>query len=382
MVWLRKNLVPEFLRKSVLYRSLGDVESFEVKTGCFVNTTEVRNDAEFRSLLLTLIHWKVDKLPADIIRYILRTKAHFLILLVQKFKSLPNPTSDLLFFYYLAIATTPPVRNDFDGFSFLYNIDKKALDVCCAHQAALVCLVHHEINPDNVWTEGTCALAAYNALPGVLQLLHERGCPWDESTCWSAVQGDSQACLQYAHEHGCPWSSLCLKDAIANKRAGIFLYLLERGCPWRDSSLLSAAEHALCARWASKVENKIYSAPTAATTVVTTTSTTTITTSSVPDAAPTSSITAVSKASTSPPVAAIVSTTTASTSSSSVAEAVGDPLRPAISAALSRLSTAYMRDYPVQSGAEGASHTADKRGRTGGAKKNTTLVTQAQLHET
>lgn len=380
MVWLRKDLVPEFLRKSVLYRSLGDVQSFEVKTGCFVNTTEVRNDAEFRSLLLTLIHWKVDKLPADIIRYILRTKAHFLILLVQKFKSLPNPTSDLLFFYYLAIATTPPVRNDFDGFSFLYNIDKNALDVCCAHQAALVCLVHHEINPENVWTEGTCALAAYNALPGVLRLLHERGCPWDESTCWSAVQGDSQACLQYAHEHGCPWSSLCLKDAIANKRAGIFLYLLERGCPWRDSSLLSAAEHALCARWASKVENRIYPAPTAAITVVTT-STTTTTTSS---AAPTSSITTVSKASPLPPVAVIVSTAPASTSTvTPSSSAVGDPLRPAISAALSRLSTAYMRDFPVQSGTEGAApQAADKRGRAGGAKKNTTLVTQAQLHET
>ena len=79
---------------------------------------------------------------------------------------------------------------------------------------------------------------------GVLQYLHENGCPWDEETCSEAAKGGHLNVLKYAHKKRCPWDKETCKEAARGGHLDVLKYARENGCPWDKSMCHSMARDA------------------------------------------------------------------------------------------------------------------------------------------
>ena len=86
-----------------------------------------------------------------------------------------------------------------------------------------------------------CSIAACYGNQGVLEWLHNTGCPWDVVTAFAAARGGHLEVLKWAREHGCPWDEVTCARAAEGGHLAVLQWAREHHCPWNSIVCLSAA---------------------------------------------------------------------------------------------------------------------------------------------
>lgn len=100
------------------------------------------------------------------------------------------------------------------------DIDATAI-VCGSSEAAAVLQAH-----GYAWTGRDMREAAYFRAWGLVDVLHEYGCPWDEDVCTFAAASGDIVQIERARARGCPWDAdKCVREAIRADHVDVVRWL-------------------------------------------------------------------------------------------------------------------------------------------------------------
>jgi hypothetical protein len=102
------------------------------------------------------------------------------------------------------------------------------------------------------WDENACAHAARGGHIHILKWLRDNNCPWDRWTCAYAAGGGYLDILKWAHKNGCEWSEEICSGAAHSGHLEILQWARENGCPWDHWTCVDAADggHLNILKWA------------------------------------------------------------------------------------------------------------------------------------
>lgn len=118
-------------------------------------------------------------------------------------------------------------------------------DVCISRSAArnsqfgILEWLHNNGCP---WDSEACAEAAYKGDIDMLRWLHTHGCPWDSEACAKAAEAGNMDVLVWLHNHGCPWDELTFHHVASQGNLETIEWLHRSGCPWDETTCSVAAE--------------------------------------------------------------------------------------------------------------------------------------------
>lgn len=272
MISVRREDVPEFLRRGKLYKALDEEDStvFEIPNDCFKENLNVNNVVEFTSLLLTLRFWMVEEAQQELLVFVLThdmsafevegsDERNLLLsinfgaqyLQLEKLNKsnrisfatkhrMGVPIIEVLSMLFCDVpedlCSIAAEAGDLDVLKFARSRNCKWGDAAqmavrsgqvdcvryCANQNDLLTLAVetgqltslralHE--SQLVLHESLCSLAAKHGHMNCLQYLFDMQAPWDEKTVESAIAHHQHDCLIFAHANGCPMSDMA--DYIA-----------------------------------------------------------------------------------------------------------------------------------------------------------------------
>ena len=86
-----------------------------------------------------------------------------------------------------------------------------------------------------------CSHAARAGNLGVLQWLHNTGCPWDATTACAAAGGGHLEVVKWLHKHGRPLSCMTCAHAAGGGHLEVLQWAREHHCPWDSRTCYHAA---------------------------------------------------------------------------------------------------------------------------------------------
>ena len=249
---INREEIPEILKNSEFYRNQDQEEEIFVPLEYYKFET-------IQDKLKTYHFWNVDKLPDDIIEYLLLGGESELY---QEIREMPFSTVEE------KAQTLKKLK--YKGNYFFLGKDRDEVIVHCgdleklktielkekyisifAENGNLECLKYCHENGCTL-NKKTCSSAAFNGHLDCLKYAHENGCPWDEYTCSKAAEEGYLDCLKYAHENSCPWDEFSCEYAAKNGHLECLKYAHKNGCLWDMCTCLNAAQngHLECLKYA------------------------------------------------------------------------------------------------------------------------------------
>ena len=218
---VRLQEVPEYLRESVLYKTLlenaaaedSQKEVFQVPANKFkTDVDNIFTAEEFKHMIATLLFWDSLACPVSMVWFSLDHWDEIPSLLNEEALMLPQ-------FENLKTIMASPIEKrmsiaarigSLEILQYYCRVDntvfKKDRDICkvAATYGHLECLKYAHTH-GCYWDAKTCKAAAGGHLE-CLKYAHTNFCYWDADTMSYAFWNGHLACLQYAHTHGCIWN--------------------------------------------------------------------------------------------------------------------------------------------------------------------------------
>ena len=246
MIPVKKVDIPEYLHNSEYYRAFQGEEEDEViliPSDCMKSDDTVTNDADLRSLLLTLRFWVAGCIFDSILKY----------------TNFPSRSTEF---------TLSEFYPDFPVLQYLTSLDRTKRPVVTAIKSGDLEYVQYFLERGHTWPKEscdlaaqtgradmltfalragceaspyTCVLAAARGHLSCLRVLHVNGVGWDNTTLTVAAEKGHLNCLQYAHEQGQPLTANLYALAVASHNFAMVKYLHANDCDWDGTNACKAA---------------------------------------------------------------------------------------------------------------------------------------------
>jgi len=213
------NKIPDYLKKSELYKNIDSDKSFDVPEQLFRKELEINTFDDLVAYILIFDFWIVNKIPTKIYQWVFENKDLINInLLNDQF-----PMNSLVDEIIIIICTS----------------NNKLCEKFSSIGHLLLLTFAHENGCR--WNERTCIIASENGHLDCLKYAHENGCKWNKYTCMYAASNGHLECLKYAHENGCEWKESTCRFAAVGGHFECLIYAYENGCQWKASTCSFAA---------------------------------------------------------------------------------------------------------------------------------------------
>ena len=205
MISVDLNSIPEFLKKSELYKNISSDETIHVPKKLYCQSIQVNNINDLINITHVMRYWMVNQLPQEVINYLTN-----------------NSDCELDFVYYDLSNTF----KDFPSIDLMRALTLKddREKICCLAECGAI----EQIKPmiDNGYD---------------LKKTNESNywCYWYENLSYLAAKNNHLKCLEFLHNHGCIIDSKTMNVAIENNNLEIIKYLNSKGIDVCINSILS-----------------------------------------------------------------------------------------------------------------------------------------------